>query len=78
MNSLYISLASAIVYFIISFIDGKFISKNNKSIKQLIKDCAIVFSSVYLGIMLLNKLIGGGILGTSKNHTPAFVGDPEF
>ena len=78
MNPLYIAISSCILYFLLTFVDTKFISKESKTIKSQMKDIFMVFVSSYLGLFLLTKLNEGGILGISKQNTPAFVGSPEF
>ena len=78
MDPLYIAISSSILYFLLKFVDSKFISKESKTIKAQVKDLFTVFCSSYLGIFLLTKLSEGGILGISKQNTPAFTGSPEF
>ena len=58
--------------------DSKFLSKEPKTIKSQMKNLFTVFCSSYLGVFLLTKLNEGGILGISKQSTPAFTGTPEF
>ena len=78
MDPLYIAIISSILFFLFKFVDSKFISKESKTIKSQMKDLFTVFCSSYLGVFLLTKLNEGGILGVSKQSTPAFTGTPEF
>jgi hypothetical protein len=78
MDPLYIAVSSSILFFLFKFIDSKLISKEPKTIKSHVKDLFMVFCSSYLGIFLLTKLSEGGILGISKQNTPAFTDSPEF
>jgi len=76
-----LSLASATVYLIIRFIEMKYIDKDDKPIKLLMKDSLFVFLGVYLANFIVEqmedispeKTIGGGNI-----KTPAFTGDPAF
>ena len=76
-----LSLASATVYLIIRFIEMKYIDKDDKPIKLLMKDSMFVFLGVYsanfiieqMGDMSQGSTISGGAV-----KTPAFTGDPAF
>lgn len=76
-----LSLASATVYLIIRFIEMKYIDKDDKPIKILMKDAMYVFLGVYLANFIVEQMgdisQGKTIEGGSKK-TPAFIGDPEF
>ena len=70
--------AIAIIFLIIKFIEMRFVDKENKPLKELIKDTLIVYISVLSGYYLLEQLspmmetVGG-------NNSPAvFTGNPEF
>ena len=76
-----LSLASATVYLIIRFIEMKYIDKDDKPIKLLIKDAMFVFLGVYLANFIVDQMgdisPGKAIIGGNVK-TPAFIGDPEF
>lgn len=78
MEPLYIAIITSCLFFLFKFLDYKFIAKEPKSIKYQIKDVVLVFCCSYLGTFLLTKLNAMGILGITKQSTPAFTGSPEF
>jgi hypothetical protein len=70
--------AIAIIFLIMKFIEMRFIEKENKPLKELIKDTLIVYISVLSGFYLLDQL---SPMMESVGHdiTPAvFTGNPEF
>ena len=79
MDNIFIIAAIISVIFIIAkFIEMRFIEKENKPLKELIKDTLIVYISVLSGFYLLDHL---SPLMESVGHdsVPAvFTGNPEF
>lgn len=76
-----LSLASAVIYMLIRIIETKFINKDDKPVKMLLKDSLIVFICVYLAGLTVDHLsseIGASGGKISNQKTPAFVGDPDF
>ena len=70
----------AVVFFLIKFIEMRFIEKEAKPLKILFRDTIIVYLSSIIGVLLINQikpiLQNGGIGGTS---TPAvFTDNPAF
>lgn len=72
-------------FFIVKFIEMRFIEKENKPLKLLIRDTLFVYFSVISGNFIVEQLkpimkqsgvsdIGGGISGATK----AFVDNPGF
>ena len=79
-NNLILSTCVAFVYFIFKIIDSRYIQKDNKTIKLMLKDVLFVFVSTFLGGFILSKintktLVGGG---DSPSPTQAFTEEPNF
>jgi hypothetical protein len=67
-----------IVYFIIKFIEMRYVEKESKPLKYLIRDCLVVYLSVICGNFVLeqvNPLISSE--GVSV-VTPVFTDNPGF
>ncbi len=81
MNNIFIiSGIIALVYFIIKFIEMRFIEKESKPLKLLIRDALLVYFSVVMGYFILEQIkpvIGEGNHMHGGN-TPAFTDNPEF
>ena len=48
MNQIYVALSSTIIYFLIVFVNDKFIKKNNKKPREYAIDCIYVFMHMYV------------------------------
>ena len=70
--------AAAILFLIMKFIEMRFIEKENKPIKELIKDTLIVYISVLSGFYLLDQLSPMMESVSSDNIPAVFTGNPEF
>lgn len=79
-NIFIIAAIISIIFLIIKFIEMRFIEKENKPLKVLIRDALVVYLSVVSGYFILEQLKpviqNGGNLTT--NTTPIFVDNPEF
>ena len=78
-NNLILSTCVAVVYFAFKLIDSRFIQKDKKTIKMMLKDVLFVFMSTFLGGFILTKintktLVGGG----GQVPTQAFTEEPNF
>ena len=74
-----IALIIAIVFLVIKFIEMRFIDKESKPLKLLIRDTLLVYLSVVAGYFILEQLkpvIQNGS-GTIIN-TPVFTDNPGF
>ena len=70
--------AAAILFLIMKFIEMRFIEKENKPLKELIKDTLIVYISVLSGFYLLDQL-SPMMESIGHDSVPAvFTGNPEF
>lgn len=79
-----IGSAVAIVYFLLKFIEMRFVdSDNQKPVKVLVRDSIVVCISSILAVFILNQFentgMGGGGGGSGSGGTPAvFVDTPGF
>jgi RsiW-degrading membrane proteinase PrsW (M82 family) len=79
-----IGAAVAIVYFLLKFIEMRFVdSDNQKPVKVLVRDSIVVCISSILAVFILNQFentgMGGGGGGGGSGGTPAvFVDTPGF
>jgi hypothetical protein len=81
MNNIFIIAAViSIIYFIVKFIEMRFIEKETKPLKLLIRDALLVYFSVVSGHFILEQLkpvmqSGDNLSGGA---TPVFTNNPEF
>jgi len=78
-NIFYISAIISISFFIIKFIEMRFIEKESKPLKFLLRDTLLVYFSVILGnfiIEQINPMLNDG--SNSLTHTPIFTDNPGF
>ena len=79
-NIFIIAAIISIIFLILKFIEMRFIEKEIKPLKVLIRDALLVYFSVISGYFILEQLRpviqNGGNLTT--NTTPIFVDNPEF
>jgi len=66
----------AVVYVLFLFVEMRFVLKENKPMKRLLRDGLLVYLSVLLGEFVLNQL---GPLKTIGNSVPSvFTNEPDF
>ena len=75
-----IALIIAIVFLVVKFIEMRFIEKENKPLKLLIRDTLLVYISVVIGYYILEQLKPVIQNGGSNNiiNTPVFTDNPGF
>ena len=78
MNFILPSLAISIVFMIYKIIDMKYITKEEKSFKDVTKDSLIVFLCSMVSMFGLEQLNINEIIGNSKESLSAFTNDPDF
>ena len=79
MSNVFINAGiTAFIFLIIKFIEMRFIEKENKPLKELIKDTLIVYISVLSGYYLLEQLSPMMETVGSDNIPAVFTGNPEF
>jgi len=75
------SLAISIVYLFLTFFEMRWVQKENRPLKDLIRNALMVFMSCLVGFFILQQLhpifiqMEGGL---SETHAPVFTGDPDF
>jgi len=80
MDNIFLIAGIIYILFLISkFIEMRFIEKENKPLKLLVRDSLLVYFSVILGNFVIEQvspLISGG--NTASVTTPIFTDNPEF
>lgn len=77
-NQILTSLIVSIIYFVIKFIEMRFIIKENKPLKSLSIDTLVVFISTTLGLIILEQFNINEIIGNMKSPPEAFMNNPDF
>jgi len=78
-NIFVIATIVSIVYFIAKFIEMRYIEKESKPLKHLIRDALVVYFSVICGFFILEQIkpmIQSG--GNGPITTPVFTDNPGF
>jgi hypothetical protein len=78
-NIFIIAAVISIVFLIAKFIEMRFVEKENKPLKLLIRDALLVYFSVVFGYFIIgqiNPMIKGGAIGNKT--TPVFTDNPGF
>ena len=78
MNFIIPSLAISIIFMIYKIIDMKYITKEEKSLKNITKDSLIVFLCSMVSLFGLEQLNINEIIGNSKETLSAFTNEPDF
>tara|TARA_B100000674_G_C37892722_1_gene939792 strand:- start:119 stop:355 length:237 start_codon:yes stop_codon:yes gene_type:complete len=66
----------SIVYLIIKYLEMKFVLKENRPMKIMIRDAIIVYLSVVSGNFVLEQF--GGVKNVVKAPTEIFTNEPTF
>jgi hypothetical protein len=74
-NIFIIAIIISIIFLIFKFIEMRFIEKENKPLKYLIRDTLIVYCSVISGYFILEQL---NPVIVSEIITPVFTDNPGF
>ena len=74
-NNLVSSGVIAVVYAIVKFVEMRFITKDPKPIKEIIRETIFVFISAILGLFIFEQIAP---LANKKAETSAFTGKAEF
>lgn len=77
-NQVLTSAIVSLLFFIIKFIEMRFILKENKPLKALIIDSLLVFISATMSLYLLEQFNLNEIIGTVKSSPSAFINTPDF
>lgn len=70
-----VSIAIIIVYFIVRVVDIKFICKKNVVIKDIVKECLLVYLSSIMGIYIYDNIINKAI---AEKYTNVYIENPNF
>jgi len=76
MNNIYLTaLVISFIYLISKFVEMRFITKENKSLKTIIIDTIFVYFSVIVGYFIMEQL---NLHKQVLDEPPAFVDGPGF
>lgn len=81
MENIFVIATIISVFFLITkFIEMRFIEKENKPLKLLVRDSLLVYFSVILGYFVINQVtpLVNSVGGANTNLTPIFTDNPEF
>jgi hypothetical protein len=77
MDSIFmIAAVVAIIFFVMKFIEMRFIEKENKPLKLLIRDSLLVYVSVVSGYFILEQL--KPVIHNGGENPMVFTDNPEF
>ena len=80
MNNIFVvSAVISIIFLIVKFIEMRFVEKDSKPLKILIRDALLVYFSVVSGYFILNQIepaLNDSSIGSSV--TPIFTDNPGF
>jgi hypothetical protein len=73
----------SVIYFGVKLIEMKFVEKEPKPLKILVRDAILVYFSVVVSYFLMDQISpftqsGGTIVSSGSNTTPVFTDNPEF
>ena len=78
-NIFVISAIISVIFLIAKFIEMRYIDKESKPLKVLIRDALVVYFSVIVGYFIIEQLkstIQTG--GNNSKSTPVFTDNPDF
>ena len=78
MNQILTSSVISVIYFVLKFIEMRFILKENKPLKDLFKDTVLVFIAVTLSLIILEQFNLNELIGNIKSAPSVFVSKPDF
>jgi len=79
LNMFFVATVISITYLIAKFLEMRFIEKENKPLKLLVRDALLVYFSVLIGLFVLDQLspvMQNG--GDNVKVTPVFTDNPGF
>lgn len=79
-NKYVVSGVIAIVYLLLKFIEMRFFDRENKPLKELVRETILVFFSSIGGFFVLDQLapLNSVIADAAPVSPPIFTGSPEF
>ena len=72
------SFIITIIFFIIKFLEMRFINKENKPLKTLIMDSLIVFISCTSTLLILEQFNLEELFDSMKGSAPVFINKADF
>jgi hypothetical protein len=77
MNNIFVfATIISVVFFISKFIEMRFVEKESKPLKLLIRDTLLVYFSVIVGNFLVDQLIP--VINLTDSAPVVFTDNPEF
>ena len=68
----------SIIFLVMKFVEMRFLDKESKPLKVLIRDALLVYFSVISGYFIMEQLSDGMKKMDGGKATPVFVDNPEF
>ena len=79
MTSIFIIAAViSLTFLVIKFLEMRYIEKESKPLKLLIRDTLLVYFSVILANFVMDQINPIMTAGAGKKVTPVFTDNPEF
>lgn len=75
-NIFIIATIISITFFIVKFIEMRFIQKESKPLKFLIRDALLVYFSVIISNFVINQI--NPVVNSVQKITPVFTDNPGF
>lgn len=76
-NYFYTASILSFIFFILKFIEMRFITKSNKSLKELVIDTTYVFFTVIIGLFIIQQFSVAKV-NLSGGSTKVFTDNPSF
>lgn len=76
-NYFYTASILSFIFFILKFIEMRFITKSNKSLKELVIDTTYVFFTVIIGLFIIKQFAVAKV-NLSGGSTQVFTDNPSF
>jgi hypothetical protein len=77
-NIFFIAAIISVIFFIAKFIEMRFVEKESKPLKLLIRDALLVYFSVVFGDFIIGQISPILKGGSHANNTPVFTDNPGF
>ena len=77
-NIFIIAAVIAFIFLLAKFLEMRFVDKENKPVKLLVRDALLVYFSVISGYFILEQLKSTGQTGGQNITTPVFTDNPGF
>lgn len=75
-NVFIIASVISVIFFIVKFIEMRFIEKESKPLKVLLRDSLLVYFSVIMSNFIINQV--NPIVNSIQKITPVFTDNPGF